>query len=124
MATQTDDISMPSIACQTESINEANAITVKNEQQKSPINLAPRVGKGTYPCGIGTCVMELPHGRMIGHLRYHHKDVFYEVECIMVAIKIMINSVIKLFDNIIELLEFFKIVIFMINSSLTRKIMC
>ncbi|XP_071637303.1 uncharacterized protein [Temnothorax longispinosus] len=42
------------------------------------LNLAPREGKGLYPCRIGTCVVELPHGRMIGHLRNHHKDVFYE----------------------------------------------
>ncbi|XP_077263961.1 uncharacterized protein LOC143898389 [Temnothorax americanus] len=50
----------------------------RNEQQKCMLNLAPRVGKGLYPCCIGTCVMELPHGRMIGHLRNHHKNVFYE----------------------------------------------
>ncbi|XP_012529543.1 uncharacterized protein LOC105832819 [Monomorium pharaonis] len=78
VATQTDDVCMPSIACQTESINEANEITLRNERQNLVTNLAPRVGKGSYPCRIGSCVMELPHGRMIGHLRYHHKDVFYE----------------------------------------------
>jgi len=80
VATQTDDICMPSTACQTEPINQVKPITPRNEPQKSTmINLAPRVGKGSYPCRIGSCVMELPHGRMIGHLRYHHKDVFYEV---------------------------------------------
>ncbi|XP_071638215.1 uncharacterized protein [Temnothorax longispinosus] len=78
VATQTEDIVMPSTACQTEPMTQAKPITPRNEQQKFMLNLAPRVGKGLYPCRIGTCVMELPHGRMIGHLRYHHKDVFYE----------------------------------------------
>lgn len=78
VATQTEDIFMPSTACQTEPVNQDKSITPRNEQQKL-INLAPRVGRGSYPCRIGSCVMELPHGRMIGHLRYHHKDVFYEV---------------------------------------------
>ncbi|XP_024878736.1 uncharacterized protein LOC112459066 [Temnothorax curvispinosus] len=78
VATQTEDIVMPSTACQTEPVTQAKPITPRNEQQKFMLNLAPRVGKGLYPCRIGTCVMELPHGRMIGHLRYHHKDVFYE----------------------------------------------
>jgi len=79
VATQTEDISMPSIACQTELINQDKSITLRNDQHKSMLNLAPRVGKGTYPCRIGSCVVELVHGRMIGHLRHHHKDVFYEV---------------------------------------------
>lgn len=79
VATQTEDIFTSSTACQTESANQTKSITLRNEQQKSVINLAPRVGKGKYPCRVGSCIMELPHGRMIGHLRYHHKDVFYEV---------------------------------------------
>ncbi|KYN00365.1 putative E3 ubiquitin-protein ligase sinah, partial [Cyphomyrmex costatus] len=76
VATQTDNICMPSTASQTESTNQP--IVPKNEQQRSILSLAPRVGKGSYPCRIGSCIMELPHGRMIGHLRYHHKDVFFE----------------------------------------------
>lgn len=85
MATQTEDIFKSSTACQTEtvnqtqSVNQSRSITPRNEQQKSIINLAPKIGKGKYPCRIGSCIMELVHGRMIGHLRYHHKDVFYEV---------------------------------------------
>ncbi|XP_018349450.1 PREDICTED: uncharacterized protein LOC108752831 [Trachymyrmex septentrionalis] len=77
-ATQTDNICMPSTASQTESVNQAIPIIIRNEQQKSILSLAPRVGKGSYPCRIGSCITELPHGRMIGHLRYHHKDVFFE----------------------------------------------
>lgn len=77
VATQTDDIQMPSTASQTEPVNQTQSIIPRYEQ-RSMISLAPRVGKGSYPCCIGSCVMELPHGRMIGHLRYHHKDVFYE----------------------------------------------
>lgn len=78
MATQTEDTFMSSTASQTEIMTQTRSATPRNEQQKST-NLAPRVGKGNYPCRIGSCVMELAHGRMIGHLRYHHKDVFYEV---------------------------------------------
>jgi len=78
-ATQTDHIYMPSTASQTESVNQATPIIPRNEQQKSILSLAPRVGKGLYPCRIRSCITELPHGRMIGHLRYHHKDVFFEV---------------------------------------------
>ncbi|KAG5312349.1 SINAL ligase, partial [Acromyrmex insinuator] len=77
-ATQTDYICMPSTASQTESVNQATPIIPRNEQQRSILSLAPRVGKGSYPCRIGSCITELPHGRMIGHLRYHHKDVFFE----------------------------------------------
>lgn len=79
VATQTESISMPSTACQTEPINQDKSITLGNEQRKLMLNLAPRVGKGSYPCRIGSCTMELVHGRMIGHLRSYHKDVFYEV---------------------------------------------
>lgn len=89
---------MPSTACQTEPVNQPKSAP-KNEQQKSMINLAPRVGKGSYPCRIGSCVMELPHGRMIGHLRYHHKDVFYEVSVIKFAN--VIGIIIKLFKIVI-----------------------
>jgi len=73
---------MPSTssACQTEPVNQARHVSPRNEQ-KPLINLAPRVGKGVFPCRIGSCTVELPHGRIIGHLRYHHKDVFYEVYC-------------------------------------------
>ncbi|KAL6260640.1 hypothetical protein P5V15_008160 [Pogonomyrmex californicus] len=77
VATQTEDVCMPSTACQTESVNQIKPITTKNEQ-KLTLNLAPRVGKGSYPCRIGSCTLELVHGRMIGHLRYYHKDIFYE----------------------------------------------
>lgn len=71
---------MPSTSsgCQTEPLNLAKPLQIKNEQQKS-VSMAPRVGKGLYPCRIGSCIMELPHGRIIGHLRYHHKEMFYEV---------------------------------------------
>lgn len=79
VATQTDNICMPSTASQTETVNQATPIIPRNEQQRSILSLAPRVGKGSYPCRIGSCITELPHGRMIGHLRYHHKDVFFEV---------------------------------------------
>ncbi|XP_050460112.1 uncharacterized protein LOC126856001 [Cataglyphis hispanica] len=82
VATQTEAVCMPSTssACQTESVNPSRCLTLKNEQlqQKPMINLAPRVGKGVFPCRIGSCTVELPHGRIIGHIRYHHKDVFYE----------------------------------------------
>ncbi|XP_011863568.1 PREDICTED: uncharacterized protein LOC105559681 isoform X2 [Vollenhovia emeryi] len=78
VATQTENIFTLSTACQTESANQDISITPRTEQQRTTTNLAPRVGKGSYPCRVGSCVMELPHGRMIGHLRYHHKDVFYE----------------------------------------------
>lgn len=79
VATQTEVVCMPSTssACQTEPVNQARHVSPRNEQ-KPLINLAPRVGKGVFPCRIGSCTVELPHGRIIGHLRYHHKDVFYE----------------------------------------------
>ncbi|KYQ57659.1 putative E3 ubiquitin-protein ligase sinah, partial [Trachymyrmex zeteki] len=80
VATQTDNICMPSTASQTETVNQATPIIPRNEQQRSILSLAPRVGKGSYPCRIGSCITELPHGRMIGHLRYHHKDVFFEFD--------------------------------------------
>ncbi|GAB1866758.1 Tyrosine kinase receptor Cad96Ca [Camponotus japonicus] len=80
VATQTEVVCVPSIssACQTEPVNQATHVSPRNEQQKPVINLAPRVGKGVFPCRIGSCTVKLPHGRIIGHLRYHHKDVFYE----------------------------------------------
>lgn len=80
VATQTDIISMPSTssACQTEPVNQAESVASRSEQKKPMINIAPRIGKGVFPCRIGSCTMELPHGRIIGHLRYHHKDVYYE----------------------------------------------
>lgn len=80
VATQTEVVCMPSTssACQTEPVNQVRHVSPRNEQ-RPVINLAPRVGKGVFPCRIGSCTVELPHGRIIGHLRYHHKDVFYEV---------------------------------------------
>ncbi|KAM0737162.1 putative E3 ubiquitin-protein ligase sinah [Formica fusca] len=84
VATQTEAVCIPSTssACQTESVNPSRSLILKNEQQlqqqRPMINLAPRVGKGVFPCRIGSCTVELPHGRIIGHIRYHHKDVFYE----------------------------------------------
>ncbi|XP_072742491.1 uncharacterized protein [Anoplolepis gracilipes] len=80
VATQTEAVCMPSTssACQTEPMNQIGHFSSRSELQRPIVNLAPRVGKGVYPCRIGSCTVELPHGRMIGHLRYHHKDVFYE----------------------------------------------
>ncbi|XP_018397879.1 PREDICTED: uncharacterized protein LOC108775914 [Cyphomyrmex costatus] len=97
VATQTDNICMPSTASQTESTNQP--IVPKNEQQRSILSLAPRVGKGSYPCRIGSCIMELPHGRMIGHLRYHHKDVFFEVQHV---IKFMNLDLFNAKDNVLQ----------------------
>lgn len=41
---------------------------------------APTVGKGKYPCRIGNCPEELPHGRMIPHIRYYHEADLMEVK--------------------------------------------
>lgn len=82
VATQTEEVCMPSTssACQTDLDSQVRHIIFKSEQQKPiNLNLAPRVGKGQYPCRIGSCTKNLVHGRIIGHLRYYHKDVFYEV---------------------------------------------
>ncbi|KMQ91655.1 e3 ubiquitin-protein ligase sinah, partial [Lasius niger] len=87
VATQTEVVSMPSTssACQTELVNQAEPV-MRSEQQKPMLNLAPRVGKGVFPCQIGSCTVELPHGRIIGHIRYHHKDVFYEVSADFISV--------------------------------------
>lgn len=102
VATQTDVVSMPSTssACQTELVNQAESVTPRSEQKKPMINIAPRIGKGVFPCRIGSCTVELPHGRIIGHLRYHHKDVYYEV---------LFNRFYKLYQSMILItIEFLK----------------
>lgn len=43
------------------------------------IRVAPAVGKGKYPCRIGSCPEELPHGRMLPHIRYYHNADLMEV---------------------------------------------
>ena len=43
---------------------------VKDSSYKNP----PPVGKGKYPCKIGNCTEELPHGRMLPHIRFYHND--------------------------------------------------
>ncbi|XP_014483241.1 PREDICTED: E3 ubiquitin-protein ligase sina isoform X2 [Dinoponera quadriceps] len=88
VATQTEGTCIPStsyvsVSCQTET-NENPAKEnlpqhePQHEQKQQLIILSPKVGKGQYPCRIGSCAVELPHGRMIGHLRYYHKNSFYE----------------------------------------------
>ncbi|XP_011139628.1 putative E3 ubiquitin-protein ligase SINAT1 isoform X2 [Harpegnathos saltator] len=85
VATQTENTCRPSIihasiACQTEtSFKEKLPQHELQHDQRQKLNiLSPKVGKGQYPCRIGTCIVELPHGRMISHLRYYHKDSFHE----------------------------------------------
>ncbi|XP_015595229.1 E3 ubiquitin-protein ligase SIAH1B [Cephus cinctus] len=39
----------------------------------------PKAGKGIFPCRVGFCLAELPHGRMIPHVRYFHEDKLYEL---------------------------------------------
>ena len=38
------------------------------------LKTAPPVGKGKYPCGIRPCNEEMPHGRMVPHIRYYHEN--------------------------------------------------
>lgn len=77
MGTQTEITTFTSSACQTEPNVRKQNYNKKPEQK--PAILPPKIGKGTYPCRIGSCTIELPHGRIIGHIRYHHKDAFHEV---------------------------------------------
>lgn len=85
VATQTEDACIPStsyasISCQTEIAAKENLLQLEPKPiQKQLTILSPKVGKGPYPCLIGSCTVHKPHGRMIGHLRYYHKDSFYEV---------------------------------------------
>ncbi|KOC65925.1 hypothetical protein WH47_12724 [Habropoda laboriosa] len=34
----------------------------------------------SYPCLIGSCILQLPYELLIRHLRECHKDIFYEVD--------------------------------------------
>lgn len=85
VATQTEDTCTPSMShvstsCQTEPLSkELPQLKLQQEQKQQLIILPPKVGKGTYPCHIGSCMISLPHGRMINHLRYYHKDSYHEV---------------------------------------------
>lgn len=50
------------------------------EKNAKKLKLAsPLAPKGKFPCRIGACEHELPHGRMIPHIRYFHSNKFYEV---------------------------------------------
>lgn len=87
VATQTEDACTPSlsyisVSCQTETSIKENLPQHERTEKEQLIILSPKVGKGKYPCRIGSCTKELPHGRMIGHLRYYHKDSFYEVSLV------------------------------------------
>jgi len=79
VATQTENICIPSTssACQTEPT--IKIATLKNKEKRPAVILVPKIGRGLYPCRIGSCSAELPYGRIIGHLRYYHKNMFYEV---------------------------------------------
>ncbi|KAL0112156.1 hypothetical protein PUN28_011917 [Cardiocondyla obscurior] len=76
VAIQTENSAMPSTSCQTEDVEQA--VSKLNNLLPKPMSLAPKIGKGTYPCRIRPCKNDLPHGRMIGHLRYYHRQVYYE----------------------------------------------
>jgi hypothetical protein len=95
VATQTENICIPSTssACQTEPTTKIAAL--KNKEQKPAVMLAPKIGTGLYPCRIGSCSAELPYGRIIGHLRYYHKNMFYEVLLIsnFANYTVMINKI-------------------------------
>lgn len=73
------------IATETDnSINNNNQPTLITKCSNTGITYlfkeGPAVGKGKYPCRIGSCHEELPHGRMIPHIRYYHKEHIVEVK--------------------------------------------
>ncbi|XP_058791742.1 uncharacterized protein LOC131664557 [Phymastichus coffea] len=74
-----------SVSTQTENLFKNDGINNNNVLITNCSNIAinnwlkgPVVGKGKYPCRIGDCTEELPHGRMIPHLRYYHKENIVE----------------------------------------------
>ncbi|XP_046608846.1 E3 ubiquitin-protein ligase sina-like [Neodiprion virginianus] len=59
---------------------ETNVVIAKNGS-KITKRAPPEAPKGKFPCRIGTCVETLPHGRMIPHIRFYHKNKFHESNC-------------------------------------------
>lgn len=87
-------------------------------QQKETTTLSPKVGKGTYPCRMGSCTVELPHGRMISHLRYYHKSEFFEVLFVMNLFSILFFS--SSFFFFLDIHFYFRIhIIFQFNDRCT-----
>ncbi|XP_066595312.1 E3 ubiquitin-protein ligase SIAH1B-like [Prorops nasuta] len=51
----------------------SNSISMCQTNTKPPI-----IGKGNYPCRIGSCTAELPYGRIKNHLQQNHKFAYVE----------------------------------------------
>lgn len=71
------EIKLETISTQTE-----NKIIIEEDVEEIPeVKLTePLAAKGSFPCRIGKCTFEGPHGRMLNHLSYYHKDRLIESE--------------------------------------------
>lgn len=90
VSTQTENISKASVEVQTRNIlicnnkqTQTNNTWVENgsKQKKKEKRkfVYPKIGKGNYPCCLGSCTVSLTFEKIVEHLKSFHKDVFYEV---------------------------------------------
>ncbi|KAF7388181.1 hypothetical protein HZH66_010948 [Vespula vulgaris] len=89
VSTQTEKIFKASVEVQTRNIlicNNKQTQTyntwMENGSTRKKIDKRkfhyPKIGKGNYPCCLGSCTMSLSFEKIIEHLKSTHKDVFYE----------------------------------------------
>ncbi|XP_047361141.1 uncharacterized protein LOC124953599 [Vespa velutina] len=87
--TQTENISKASVEVQTRNVliwnnkqTQTNNTWMENRSKQKQIEKRkfhyPKIGKGNYPCCLGSCTISLSFEKIVEHLKSFHKDVFYE----------------------------------------------